>query len=58
VVITLVVFVLVYGVFGVVDGALMVRYGRRDLSEGEDGEAAAGAGADGTAPDETPVLTY
>ena len=29
VVTTLVVFVLVYGVFGVVDGVLMVRYGRR-----------------------------
>ena len=52
-------FVLVYGIFGVVDGVLMVRYGRRQLSEGEEGEPAA-AGPDGVvpAPDETPVLTY
>ena len=61
VVTTLVVFVLVYGVFGVIDGVLMVRYGRRDLSEGEDGEAVAaapGAGATVPAPDDAPVLTY
>ena len=56
---TLVLFVLVYGIFGVIDGVLMVRYGRKSLSEGEEGEAAA-AGPDGTvpAPDDTPVLTY
>ena len=42
VLITLVLFVVVYGVFGVVDGVLMVRYGRRELSESEDGEAARG----------------
>ncbi len=59
VIITLTVFVLVYGIFGVVDGVLMVRYGRRQLSEGEEGEPAA-AGPDGVvpAPDETPALTY
>jgi cytochrome bd ubiquinol oxidase subunit I len=59
VIITLVIFVLTYGVFGVIDGVLMVRYGRRDLSESEEGEPAP-AGPDGTLPaqDETPVLTY
>ena len=59
VVTTLVLFVLVYGIFGVIDGVLMVRYGRKSLSDGEEGDAPA-AGADGTvpAPDDTPVLTY
>jgi cytochrome bd ubiquinol oxidase subunit I len=59
VIITLVIFVLIYGIFGVIDGVLMVRYGRKDLSEGEEGEPAH-AGPDGTLPaqDETPVLTY
>jgi cytochrome d ubiquinol oxidase subunit I len=59
VIITLVIFVLTYGIFGVVDGVLMVRYGRRELSAGEEGEPAE-AGGDGSvaAPDETPVLTY
>ncbi len=59
VVITLVLFVLVYGVFGVIDAVLMVRYARRRLSESDEVETAA-AGPDGTVPksDETPVLTY
>jgi cytochrome bd-type quinol oxidase subunit 1 len=59
VIITLVIFVLTYGIFGVVDAVLMVRYSRRDLSESEEGEAAS-AGAEGaiSSPDETPVLTY
>ena len=59
VIITLVIFVLTYGIFGVVDAVLMVRYSRRDLSESEEGETAS-AGADGAipSPDETPVLTY
>ena len=59
VVITLVLFVLVYGVFGVIDAVLMVRYARRQLSESDEGGPAA-AGPDGTVPrpDETPVLTY
>jgi cytochrome bd-type quinol oxidase subunit 1 len=59
VIITLVIFVLTYGIFGVVDGVLMVRYARRDLSESEEGEPAH-AGPDGavSAPDEAPVLTY
>jgi cytochrome bd-type quinol oxidase subunit 1 len=59
VIITLVIFVLTYGIFGVVDGVLMVRYGRRELSAAEEGEPTE-AGGDGPvpAPDETPVLTY
>jgi cytochrome bd-type quinol oxidase subunit 1 len=59
VIITLVIFVLTYGIFGVVDGVLMVRYARRDLSESEEGEPAH-AGPDGalSTPDEAPVLTY
>ncbi len=58
VVITLVLFVLVYGVFGVIYAVLMVRYAPRQLSESDEGEPAA-AGPDGTVPrpDETPVLT-
>jgi cytochrome d ubiquinol oxidase subunit I len=55
---TLIVFVLVYGVFGVIDGILMVRYGRKPLSDGEEDEAAASADGSVPAPDETPVLTY
>jgi cytochrome bd ubiquinol oxidase subunit I len=58
VVTTLVLFVLVYGVFGVIDGVLMVRYGRKSLSEGAEGEAAANADGAAPAPDDTPVLTY
>jgi cytochrome bd ubiquinol oxidase subunit I len=59
VIITLTLFVLVYGVFGVIDAVLMVRYGRRELSEATEGEGAE-AGPDGIVPtpDETPVLTY
>ena len=54
VVITLVLFVLVYGVFGVIDAVLMVRYPRRQLLESDEGGPAA-AGPDGTVPrpDET-----
>jgi cytochrome bd-type quinol oxidase subunit 1 len=56
---TLVLFVLVYDVFGVIDGVLLVCYGRKPLSESEEGEPAA-AGPDGAvpAPDDIPVLTY
>jgi cytochrome bd ubiquinol oxidase subunit I len=59
VIITLVIFVLTYGIFGVVDAVLMVRYSRRDLSAEEEAEPAK-AGPDGAvpAPDEIPVLTY
>jgi len=59
VIITLVLFVATYGIFGVIDGVLMVRYGRRPLSEGEGAEAPA-PGPDGTVPtpEEIPALTY
>jgi cytochrome bd ubiquinol oxidase subunit I len=59
VIITLTIFVLTYGIFGVVDAVLMLRYGRKDLSESEEGEPAP-ADAEGTvpSPDETTVLTY
>ena len=45
--------------FAVLDGYLMVRYGRRSLAESEGGEPAE-PGPAGTPPasDETPVLTY
>jgi cytochrome bd-type quinol oxidase subunit 1 len=58
--ITLVLFILVYGVFAVVDGILMVHYGRKQLSEGEDGESGAEGVPEGGEPSaaETPVLTY
>jgi cytochrome d ubiquinol oxidase subunit I len=49
--ITLTLFILVYGVFAVLDGTLMIRYGRKALSEGETEEDAA-------AEEDTPVLTY
>jgi cytochrome d ubiquinol oxidase subunit I len=56
--ITLILFILVYAVFAVVDGILMVRYGRRALTEGEDGEdEGADAGGEPSA-DRAPVLTY
>ncbi len=55
--ITLILFVLVYGVFAIIDGVLMVRYGRRALTEEE--AAQFGAAATGeVSPDETPTLTY
>jgi cytochrome bd ubiquinol oxidase subunit I len=54
--ITLILFILIYGVFAVLDGILMVRYGRKNLAEGE-GEEAGEPGAEPT-PDETLVLTY
>jgi cytochrome d ubiquinol oxidase subunit I len=58
--ITLVLFILVYGVLAIVDGFLMVRYGRKQLSEGEDGESGAEGVPEGGEPSaaETPVLTY
>jgi cytochrome bd ubiquinol oxidase subunit I len=59
VIITLVLFVLTYGVFGVIDGVLMVRYGRRALSESEEGEPAGAAPGGGVpAPEQVTVLTY
>ena len=50
--ITLTLFIAIYGIFAVVDGYLMVRYGRKQLSDGEE-EPAPEAGKD-----ETLVLTY
>jgi cytochrome d ubiquinol oxidase subunit I len=57
--ITLILFIAIYGIFAVVDGYLMIRYGRKSLAEGEDEEAAE-PGPDGTvpSPDETVMLTY
>jgi cytochrome bd-type quinol oxidase subunit 1 len=54
--ITLILFILVYGVFAVVDGFLMVHYGRRELTDAEEEEGV----HDGSVPiaDATPVLTY
>jgi cytochrome bd ubiquinol oxidase subunit I len=51
--ITLILFILVYAVFAVLDGTLMIRYGRKALSAGE-GEGEEQDAAD----DDTPVLTY
>jgi cytochrome d ubiquinol oxidase subunit I len=53
--ITLILFILVYGVFAVVDGFLMVRYGRKELTEAEE---AGGHDEMVPAAEETPVLTY
>ena len=56
--ITLILFIAIYGVFAVVDGILMIRYGRKSLAEG-DGEEAGPPGPDGVpAPDDALVLTY
>jgi cytochrome d ubiquinol oxidase subunit I len=58
--ITLVLFIAVYGIFAVVDGVLMLRYGRKALTEGESGETGAG-GSEGDGDEEAseiPVLTY
>jgi cytochrome d ubiquinol oxidase subunit I len=57
--ITLILFILIYAVFAVVDGVLMVRYGRKSLAEGE-GEEGGEPGPDGTVsgPDEALALTY
>jgi cytochrome d ubiquinol oxidase subunit I len=54
--ITLILFILVYALFAVLDGVLMVRYGRKNLAEGE-GEGEGGETASPEA-DEIPVLTY
>jgi len=50
--ITLTLFIAIYGIFAVVDGYLMVRYGRKQLSDGEEEPAPEGG------KDETLVLTY
>ena len=60
--ITLIVFILVYAVFAVLDGVLMVRYGRKSLDDSEEtgSGVATEAGAEGGGPaaEELPVLTY
>jgi cytochrome d ubiquinol oxidase subunit I len=59
--ITLILFIVVYAVFAVVDGVLMIRYGRRALAEGEEGEEGEeDGGGDGGEPsaERAPVLTY
>ena len=50
--ITLIVFILVYAVFAVLDGVLMVRYGRKSLADSEEtgSGVATEAGADGAGP--------
>ncbi len=68
--ISLIAFVLIYIAMGVVDGYLMVHYGRKNLEEesGEDAEGSGGTGsgsgkADGESPSPTeraelPALVY
>ena len=51
--ITLTLFILIYGVFAVVDGFLMVRYSRKPLADVEEEQP-----ADEAEEDETLVLTY
>jgi cytochrome d ubiquinol oxidase subunit I len=54
--ISLVTFVLVYAIFAVIDGVLMVRYGRRALATGEPSQSEED---EEHAPEEgVPVLTY
>ena len=53
--ITLILFILVYGIFAVIDGVLMIRYGRRELNASEEGE---GPEEGSDSPDQVPVLTY
>jgi cytochrome bd-type quinol oxidase subunit 1 len=55
--ITLILFILVYGVFAVVDGILMIRYGRQALAEEEEVEEDGGDSGEPSA-DRAPVLTY
>ncbi len=54
--ITLILFILIYAIFAVVDGILMVRYGRKALTDSEEG-ASEEEGAE-TGADRAPVLTY
>ena len=51
--ITLTLFILIYGIFAVVDGFLMVRYSRKPLADAEEEQP-----ADEAEEDETLVLTY
>jgi cytochrome d ubiquinol oxidase subunit I len=57
--ITLIIFIVLYGVLAAVDGVLMFRYARRDLTAEEGAPHGAEAGpVEGLEPDEMPVLTY
>jgi cytochrome d ubiquinol oxidase subunit I len=56
--ITLILFIVVYGIFAVVDGVLMVRYGRRQLSEADEGEQGEPHPDGVSSSDEYPALTY
>jgi cytochrome d ubiquinol oxidase subunit I len=57
--ITLILFIVIYAAFAVIDAILMIRYGRKSLAERE-GEETDEPGPDGSAaaPDEALVLTY
>ena len=52
--ITLILFILTYAIFAVVDGVLMVRYSRRALTDGEEEASPEGESAE----DDVPALTY
>ncbi len=58
--ISLLFFIVLYGLLAAVDGMLMLRYGRKALSEGEDEDEGEGHDGHQTAPDDEPVpaLTY
>jgi cytochrome d ubiquinol oxidase subunit I len=56
--ITLILFIVVYAVFAVIDAILMIRYGRKSLAEGEREPAMPAPDGSVPAADETPVLTY
>jgi cytochrome d ubiquinol oxidase subunit I len=56
--ITLILFILVYAVFAVIDGILMVRYGRKALADGEHEEEDDGGESGEPSADRAPVLTY
>jgi cytochrome d ubiquinol oxidase subunit I len=55
--ISLIIFVVLYGALGVVDGVLMVRYGRRDLAAGDDQDQTETANGPNIDPPVS-VLTY
>jgi cytochrome d ubiquinol oxidase subunit I len=56
--ISLILFIVIYAVFAVVDGMLMIRYGRRQLSEAEEGEPPEPRPDGAAEQDEYPALTY
>jgi cytochrome d ubiquinol oxidase subunit I len=56
--ISLIAFLVVYVIFAVVDGVLMLRYGRKALHDDEAAEAEGGDEPERAAEDNVPVLTY